>query len=265
MKKLATISVLVACLLATSFTPALAENENDILFGKNYPFGKSNLLANSNMLSNSNSSEDSYSIMKPKRRKSSKRKGRRGGRGGSDIAFSQGKIAVDLGAGLGLFNVFPGMKTNVPPLTLGGEYCFWSGTKSSLGVGVITGFQSSTFTPAAMISDFGFNEPEMKALTDSLDGPEAIKFSTFYVGGKFTYYYNFNSNINFYWNIMVGYFSFNLEDKDADASGIGFTYNGVLPASMMGFKFYFTDNIGMYIEWGFDGTKVLGGGLALKF
>lgn len=259
MKKLATISVLVACLLATSFTPALAENENDILFGKNYPFGKSNLLANSTMLSNSNSSEDSYSIMKPKRRKSSKRKGRRGGRGGSDIAFSKGNVAIDLGAGLSFQNLVPGFTSSLPPLSISGEYCIWSGEKGSLGVGAYFGYTGFEYSPTDMLNGFAGEE----AVPDSLK--TVITYNQMVYAARISYHYNFNSRIEWYISLLGGYSSISYKTKGPEPL-LGFNLLGSMPyvSSLTGFKFYFTDNIGMFIEAGY-GVGFLNAGISAKF
>ena len=40
--------------------------------------------------------------------------------------------------------------------------------------------------------------------------------------------------------------------------------SGVFPSGVVGIKYYFTDNIGFFLEGGY-GVSLVGGGLSLKF
>jgi hypothetical protein len=234
---------LLVCILGTSFIPCYADNN-----------------VSNNKKSETSLNQDASSLSAPRRKKSKKRgRGRRGG--GSDISFEQGKIEVDAGSGLPLFSILPGMTIKVPPLTLGGEYCFWSGEKCSWGVGINAAYQAVEYKEENILGNVTIPS-NFKSATDTLSA--GIKFNNYYVAGKIAFHYNFNSNIEFYMNLMIGYFGMKL-DASANSSGMSFNYNGVLPASMLGFKFYFTDNIGMFVELGFDGGKIAGGGLSFKF
>lgn len=245
MVKLKLSIFLLFIILATSFMPLYADNDIKAIITSN----------------ESTFSEDMSSFVPRKRPKSKKRGGKKGGRrgGGSDISFEKGKIEVDAGVGLSIFAVFPGMKMNVPPISLGGEYCFWSGEKSSWGVGLNGAFHSVTFTePSIDMSSFsGFKIGESK--------PVVIDFTTFYAGAKISWHYNLSSNVEFFWSLGIGYFGMSLDGDDSDGDKMAFNYNGPLPTNMIGFKFFFTDNIGAFVDFGFDGAKVVGAGLALKF
>lgn len=235
MTKLRLSMFLLVCILGTSFIPCYADNN-----------------VSNNKKSETSLNQDASSLSAPRRKKSKKRG--RGRRGGSDISFEQGKIEVDAGVGFPLFGIMPGVSTKVLPISAAGEYCFWSGEKSSWGVGLIGSYQSFTFLSADITNNVTFKSTS----PDSL----AANISTFFVGPKITWHYNFNSNIEFYWSLYAGYFGLNV---DGNADEFSFNYNGPLPLSMMGFRFFFSDNIGMFIEWGFDGAKAVGGGLSLKF
>lgn len=257
MKKNYIITILVACLMATSFFSAEAEENPNLLLLNSNHFGK-----NPNYGANAVFSQydEASSVMAPKRRKSKRRKG--GRRGGSDIAFEKGTMGVDLGTGASLFGIIPGMSSKFIPLSLNAEYCFWSGTKSSFSVGIVGSYTSLEFSEQNINDQFGMGGFE----EDSSN--VAVKFSSFYAGGKIQYNYNFNSRVSYYVNLMIGYFGFSVEDESENVEDLGFTgasLTGVLPLSMMGFKFFFTENIGMHVEWGFDGAKVAGLGLSVKF
>lgn len=231
---------LLVCILGTSFIPAYAEND----------------LKATSSTNETTLSEDVNSLAPRRRKKSKKRRGGRRG-GGSDLAFQKGNIALELGAGLSPFMVLPGISTSIPPLSLNGEYCFWSGTKSSFGVGALVSYGSMKFNSQdANLSGFG----EEIDTTSSA----SANFSTLYAGAKITWHYNFSSRVEFFYNFSIGFWNVAFDGK-AEEDSFAFNYSGPMAASMLGFKFYFSDNIGMYIEAGFDGAKIAGAGLAVKF
>jgi len=240
---------LLLCILGTTFMPLYADNELKAI----------------NNTNEATFSEDNSSLAPRKRPKSKKKGGKKGGRrgGGSDISFEKGKIEIDAGAGVPIFAIIPGVTTKVLPVSLGAEYCFWSGEKSSWGVGVGGAYQALSFLAPDINMDMGgfgnFKADPAK--------PEPMTFSSFYAGAKITWHYNFNSNIEFYWNLGIGYFGMSFDGKqpDNEEEAFSFNYNGPLPTQMMGFKFFFTDNIGAFVEFGFDGAKAVGAGIALKF
>jgi len=232
---------LLVCILGTSFIPCYADNN-----------------VSNNTKSETSLNQDASSLSAPRRKKSKKRRSRRGG-GGSDISFEQGKIEVDAGVGFPLFSLFPGVSTKVLPISAAGEYCFWSGEKSSWGVGLVGSYQSFSFKSTDLESDMNIPNYNLKSTTSDSVGAD---INTYFIGPKITWHYNFNSNIEFYWSLYAGYFGMNVKGNSSD---FNFNYNGPLPLSMMGFRFFFSDNIGMFIECGFDGAKAIGGGLSLKF
>ncbi len=238
MAKLKISLFVLTCILACSFMPSYAGN--DLVF-------------------NTNSSELSFkednSLSKPRR---PKKRGKHAGRKkGSGLAFQKGNIALELGSGLSPFLIMPGMSTSVPPLSLNGEYCFWSGTKNSFGVGALGAYGSMKFNSKKV--DFGNLGGEI----DTTASAQA-NFSTLYAGAKITWHYNFSSRVEFFYNFSIGFWNVDFDGK-TDEDSFAFNYTGPMAGSMLGFKFYFSDNIGMYIELGFDGVKMAGAGLAVKF
>jgi hypothetical protein len=238
MRKLNLALFLLGCILVTSFIPAYADND----------------LAFANKASESIFKEDN-SLLKPKRRPV-KRGGRRGKKG-AELAFQKGNIALELGVGISPFMVMPGLSTSIPPLSLNGEYCFWSGTKSSFGVGALVSYGSMKFNSQDMT---------LGGLVEEIDSTAkaTANFSTLFGAAKITWHYNFSSRVEFFYNFSVGFWNVAFDGKAEDET-VAFNYSGPMVGSMLGFKFYFSDNIGMYIELGFDGAKIAGAGLAVKF
>lgn len=234
---------LLVCFLGTSFIPCYADN---------------------NLVNKTNNEEttisESISLLAPRKKyKPKKRSSSR--RGSSDLAFENGKFAIDLGAGIPVSS--SGYKTNIPPIFISGEYCVWSGTNMALGIGAYGGYESSTYDPYASLAGFyegATTTPDIRYL-----------YSYLILGGKISLHYNFSSNFEIYASLIVAYNSVStkLEGKDANIEGVSplFTnlaVSGVLPSSALGIKYYFTDNIGIFLEGGY-GITVIDGGLSLKF
>lgn len=240
MTKLRLSMFLLVCILGTSFIPCYADNN-----------------VSNNTKSETSLNQDASSLSAP-RRKKSKRRGR-GRRGGSDLAFEQGKVAIDLGAGYPMLAT--GYKMKLPPLFVSGEYGVWSGTSWALGLGVYGGYYASTFDPFASLSGFGGSTaPDVK-----------YDYSYLLIGAKGTLHYNFSSKFEIYSSIIIGYndVSMKMTGKDVTSDmttmpGVSLAVSGVFPSAVVGLKFYFTDNIGIFLEGGY-GVTLVGGGLSLKF
>lgn len=230
MKKIKLSMVVLICILISSFTPSYADN---------------------NVIVNTSKEEitinEDNSLLRPKKRKSSKR-GKRGKKGG-DYAFEKGKIAADIGVGYPLLVVFPNLSLKIPTIGLAGDYCFYSGGRIALSAGLTGSYSQMTERKEI----FGM------AVLDSTATPK--DFATYYAGAKFTFTVNFSSSVLMYYNLSLGYLNMDMAAPDSET----FTYSGFMGTLMMGFKFYFTPNIGAFIEWGFDLNKVGAVGIALKF
>jgi hypothetical protein len=218
------------CILMTSFIPSYADN---------------NVIVNTSK-EETTISEDN-SLLRPKRRKPARR-GKRG-RKGADYAFEKGKIAVDLGVGYPMLAVFPTLSLKVPTISAAGDYCFYSGGRVALSAGI-----TGSYSQLAERESLGG-----MALLDSNSTPK--NFATYYAGGKFTFTVNFSRSVLMYYNLSLGYLNMDLGTPNSET----FHYSGFMGTLMMGFKFYFTPNIGAFIEWGFDLNKVGAVGIALKF
>ncbi|MDD2530959.1 MAG: hypothetical protein PHN41_06985 [Bacteroidales bacterium] len=229
MAKLKLSLFLLVCILATSFVPSYAGN--DLVFNTNFSELSFNEL---------------NSLNAPKRRPV--KRGRRGKKG-NEYAFTKGKIAIDAGVGFPMLAVFPTLSMKLPALSLAGDYCFFSGGRIALSAGITGSY--SQMTERQSLGGM--------SLLDSNSTPK--DFGTYYAGGKFTFTINFSKSVLMYYNISLGYLNMDLATPDSET----FHYSGFMGTLMMGFKFYFTKNIGAFIEWGFDVNKVGAAGIALKF
>lgn len=260
MKKNYIITILVACLMATSFFSAEAEENPNLLLLNSNHFGK-----NPNYGANAVFSQydEASSVMAPKRRKSKRRKG--GRRGGSDLAFEKGKMAIDIGAGMPFMTT--GYESEFPAIFVGFEYGVWNGTSWAFGIGVYGGYTASSYDPFAAFSGIpgaggaGSTAPDVKFVNKNL-----------LIGAKGSLHYNFSSKFEAYWSLIVGYRSVSTEltGEDADGfsedgfPGISLAVSGVFPSSVLGLKYYIVDNFGLFLEGGY-GVTTVGGGISLKF
>ncbi|MFA6706023.1 MAG: hypothetical protein WCS10_07515 [Bacteroidales bacterium] len=242
MTKLRLSMLLLLCILGTSFVPAYADNDL-----------KATSTTNETTLS-----EDINSLAPRKRRKSKKRGGRRGG--GSDLAFQKGTFAIDLGVGYPL--LASGYEMDIPPVFVGLEYGVWSGTSWAFGLGLYGGYTSSLQDPFAAFGGMGGSEaPDIK-----------FKNTNLLIGVKGTLHYNFSSNFELYTSLIIGYRNVTSDaiGKDAEGftadgfPGLSLAISGVFPSGVVGIKYYFTNNIGLFLEGGY-GVTLVGGGLSLKF
>jgi hypothetical protein len=241
MRKLNLALFLLLCILASSFMPSYADN-----------YLKLTTSTNETTLS------EDVNTFAPKRRK--KQMKRRGGRRGSELAFQKGTVAIDLGAGFPLLAT--GYEMDIPPVFIGFEYGLWSGTSWAFGLGAYGGYTSSIQDPFAAFSGMpGSEAPDIK-----------FKNKNLLIGAKASLHYNFSSKFELYMSLILGYRDVSMETigKDAEGAtaegfpGMNLAVSGVFPSGVVGIKYYFTDNIGFFLEGGY-GVSLVGGGLSLKF
>lgn len=96
------------------------------------------------------------------------------------------------------------------------------------------------------------------------------KFTAIYVGGRGSYHVNEllkidNDKIDLYGGVGLGYRSFSWKDTYSGAS-LGSAYgSGVYFGLHIGGKYYFSDNIGAFVELGAIGSTNARIGVAFKF
>ncbi|MBP1646097.1 MAG: hypothetical protein H6Q16_1672 [Bacteroidetes bacterium] len=238
MRKLNLSLFLLLCILASSIMPSYADN--NLVFGKN----TSELTFN----------EDN-SLNGPKRRPV--RRGGRRGKKGSEFAIQKNNLVIDAGVSYPIWALLPSADMTLPPISLGVDYCFFSTGRIALSAGILGSYGMMDAT-----KDMGFVNPFDTAAV--LDSKKPAKLSPYYAGGKFTFTLNFSKYVAMYAYLSIGYFDFNLtEGKPEEVSvPVIASVNG---AGMMGFKFFFTKNIGSFIEFGYDMNRLASAGLSIKF
>ena len=100
-----------------------------------------------------------------------------------------------------------------------------------------------------------------------------LKFTSLYIGARGSYHLNeifgiYNSRIDTYVGGTLGYRSFSWTDSDNDsdfADLLGKNYgSGIYLGGLVGAKYYFTDQIGAFIELGATGSSNARVGIAFK-
>ncbi|QEC42906.1 hypothetical protein [Pseudobacter ginsenosidimutans] len=97
------------------------------------------------------------------------------------------------------------------------------------------------------------------------------KFTALYFGARANYHFNTLLNINnekvdVYAGVGLGYRSFKWKDSDYDGEGLKSSYgSGVYFGILAGGKYYFTENIGGFLELGATGSTNVRLGVAFKF
>lgn len=97
------------------------------------------------------------------------------------------------------------------------------------------------------------------------------KFSALYIGARGSYHFNNLLNINndkvdVYAGLGLGYRIFNWDNDDFNDAGFASKYgSGVYFGIHAGGKYYFTDNIGAFVELGAIGATNARIGVAFKF
>ena len=95
------------------------------------------------------------------------------------------------------------------------------------------------------------------------------KFSAFYFGARANYHFNElleinNDQVDLYGGLSIGYRSFSWKDN-VYGSSLGKTYSsGTYAALIVGGRYYFSDNIGAFMELGVGGATNAHIGVAFK-
>ena len=173
--------------------------------------------------------------------------------GGGYEAFSQGTSTLTAGYGVGnlaktwfkTYESFGGYKaTGMGPFHLRYEY----GVSDRIGLGVSVNYVSY----GAKWEDMG----------DTYE----IGASSWNVLGRMNWHFATGEKLDPYWAVGVGYNSTTWSTKSTD-EGYDFSLKSPLFIgfeSVVGLRYYFTDNIGLYAEVGFS-KSLAQAGLAVKF
>jgi hypothetical protein len=187
-------------------------------------------------------------------------------------AFDKGKSIVSVGYGFpnlgasifkSAYGTEVGYKvTGIGPMFLKYEY----GVSEKIGLGIIAGY-----------SGFTIKWQEEYSTYNSTTGTYStgyynwnLKYTSPSVGVRFNYHFATKDKLDPYFGVGAGWRggSFSYSTDDPNGTGTVTKVKVLFPVYMpitVGMRYYFTDNIGAYIELGIDKGSVVQGGLALKF
>jgi opacity protein-like surface antigen len=178
-------------------------------------------------------------------------------------AFGQGKSIISIGYGFpnigkaifNVYDIYTDFKvTGFGPMHVKYEY----GVSDKIGMGVSVNIVSSKVS--WIESGYGSN--------DSLSYEHRIKSNAYSILARMNIHFATQAKIDPYWGFGLGYsgrkYTYSSDDPN-DLQVIAL--KNLIPIgfeSTVGCRFYFTDNIGAYIEAGFS-KSIVQGGLVAKF
>ncbi|MDR3356398.1 MAG: hypothetical protein LBO04_04340 [Spirochaetaceae bacterium] len=158
------------------------------------------------------------------------------------------KIFVNGGIGVGILPY----KMSLPPISFSAEYVL-AKAKIPLSVGAYFGIT-------------GYNE--------KLTAYSSYKGTLAGFGAKASYHFNFLQNLDPYVSLTLGWLVYSQEVKTT-VSGYGMSADKTVTTENdlstffygfnLGTRYFFTENIGAYVELGYSAVSVLSAGLSLKF
>ena len=175
-------------------------------------------------------------------------------------ALEKGNSALNIGIGFGSGYGYGGASTVVPPVHVSYDYIITDEIgPGRIGVGALVGYSSGKYE---FPSYFG-------------SGKYGINTSSFVIGGRGTYHFNFikNDKLDLYAGVMLGYnvgsakYYFDSSISPATQSilsGAGVTYGGIVFGGFVGARYFFTEKIGAFVELGYS-IAYFNLGLTAKF
>jgi len=183
-------------------------------------------------------------------------------------SFDEGKSVVTVGYG------FPNLVTatfrNLYNTTDHTGYTFQAmgplmaryeyGLSEKIGFGLVLGYSSMTLS---------YNYEDYNTAGTLSTYTAKLKWSSPTVGGRMSIHFATKDKLDPYFGVAAGWsgntltWTDNNPNNSNNKSSISFTpfYFGL----GVGMRYYFTDNIGMYVEFGWDKWALMQAGLALKF
>ena len=182
-----------------------------------------------------------------------------------ETTFDKGTVVLTVGYGLpdlnrislrSSYNIYYDNTTvrGFGPLIFKGEYGImkfkWG---HSVGGGIIVGVNSTNVTY--------YYSNHLWTQTD--------RYTTITIGARGTYHFFNNDKIDCYANVGLGFNINTYNQTTTDPKGKNDSYfnkpSSVYEAITVGIRYYFSKNIGVYAEAGWDMHAPLQGGLAVKF
>ena len=190
-------------------------------------------------------------------------------------AFEKGTVVATVGYGFPdlyrtslriAYNAYSSTKVSgVGPIILKGDYGIvkfkWG---HSVGAGIVLGYSSTnvkyTYSTSRWYGGSGWNNYTYN---------QTDKYKTITVGARGTYHFFTKEKFDCYASVGLGFNinTYNQISDDPDGA-LRTSYksrSGLYQAVTVGIRYYFTKNIGVYSELGWDMSNPIQGGVAIKF
>ncbi len=191
-----------------------------------------------------------------------------------DAAFGKGKTVVTLGYGfpnlarIGLRIIYSGsayQNTTISgfgPILLKGDY----GILKNLGVGAVIGYSNTKLDLVGTDSHYNNNT----GYTENYNYYASLHWSSLSIGAHANYHFVTKEKVDAYVGGGAGYtintISYTVNDPYQQTHGtLAYNPNTVYFGVTVGLRYYFSPNIGVYAEGGFEKGSILQGGMAVKF
>jgi len=206
--------------------------------------------------------DDSYTDLMKKKKKRKKGKGKKGG----GAAFDQGNVVVSLGYGMPnltksvykAYESFIGYKvTGFGPMHIKFEY----GVSEKFGVGL------SVNTVSTKVSWTDTYEDWVDTAYVETTYESGVKFNAIAFNIRGNYHFVNTDKLDVYGGLGLGYNNSKSEFYSDDPDALVLSVSAFIPLGLefsVGTRYFFTDNIGAYIECGLA-KSVIQGGLSIKF
>jgi len=164
--------------------------------------------------------------------------------------FQKGDLVFNAGVGIGnSLYTGTGYKSTLPPLSISGEYGIFDnlihGDNGSIGVGGYLGYAGSKFKTIIDGSEYGY------------------KYSSFIIGARGTFHYQFVRNLDTYAGVTLGYDIRSHKSTGKEHSSLGYEDGTFYPSLFVGARYWFTPGFGAFAEAGY-GVSYLNLGVAFR-
>jgi opacity protein-like surface antigen len=142
---------------------------------------------------------------------------------------------------------------------------------SLIGVGAVVGFGDTKLTETFNYQEYNYDPNTGNYFLGSYSDITKSRFSSFSIGARLNFHFGTMENLDPYAGIASGYskmfYSYSYTSNNPSKQVVSSSYDGipVYFAMTAGIRYYFTKNIGAYVELGFDKWSIIQGGLAIKF
>lgn len=149
------------------------------------------------------------------------------------------------------------------PLLLKGDYGIikfkWG---HAVGAGIVIGYSSTSVT-------YNYNDYVGYPYYNNAVYTQKDKYNTITIGARGTYHFFTKEKFDCYASIGLGYnintYSYSTNNPNGQSYRSASSRAGIYSAFTVGIRYFFTPNIGVYSELGWDASAPIQGGLALKF